>query len=150
MSPEGQGTPEVIVPKKQSYSEKKSTENPEFISQSKEVSTKDTNPNVALEKVYFDLREEIKNKDKTIQELSVELGQAREIAKNSVSVVEFKKSQFLLEESKSHMSGELSKLKKQTLGLQKKLKYEKTTNIILIAIVSIIVIVAGAWLFMSV
>jgi len=53
-----------------------------------------------LEKIYLDLRTEIKQKDDKIAELSEKLGQAQEIAKNSVSLVEFKKSQFLLEESK--------------------------------------------------
>jgi len=54
----------------------------------------------ALEKVYADLRSEIQKKDTLIQNLSLQLGEAKEIAKNSVSLVEFKKSQFLLEESK--------------------------------------------------
>jgi hypothetical protein len=58
------------------------------------------NDSIALEKIYADLRAEIQKKDTLIQTLSVQLGEATEIAKNSISLVEYKKSQFLLEESK--------------------------------------------------
>jgi hypothetical protein len=54
----------------------------------------------SLEPIYSDLREEIRKKDDVIQTLSLRLGKAEEIAKNSVSLIDYKKSQFLLEESK--------------------------------------------------
>lgn len=115
--------------KKQSYSESKSD-----FHQAKTSSTSvmDAQSRATLEKIYLDLRGEIQTKDKAIQDLSIRLGQAQEIAKNSVSLVEFKKSQFLLEESKGHIANENSSLKEQAAELTQKLKYEKTTNMILL------------------
>jgi len=103
-----------------------------FENQSETRVQKATETPAALEKIYHDLRSEIKIKDQAIQDLSLKLGQAQEIAKNSVSIVEFKKSQFLLEESKWHLSGELSELKREKEALGQKLKYEKSTNYLLI------------------
>lgn len=121
---------EVIIPKNSSYTERKNQ-----VSSEKTVDVRkqeDSASSSTLEKIYHDLRNEIKVKDHAIQDLSLKLGQAQEIAKNSVSLVEFKKSQFLLEESKGHLSGELIELKNQKQELAKKLKYEKSTNILLI------------------
>lgn len=86
------------------------------------------------------MKHDIKQKDQAIQDLSIRLGQAQEIAKNSVSLIEFKKSQFLLEESKTHIAQEASLIKKQAEELKKKLKYEKSTNYILIAFCIILMI----------
>ena len=80
---------EVIIPKSHTTEEKSSTS----------ISSSSQNSGT-LEKIYADLRSEIQKKDTLIQNLSVQLGEAKEIARNSVSLVEFKKSQFLLEESK--------------------------------------------------
>jgi hypothetical protein len=115
--------------KTQTYSESKSN-----FEQPRATSTQvmDAQSRATLEKIYLDLRGEIQTKDKAIQDLSIRLGQAQEIAKNSVSLVEFKKSQFLLEESKGHIANENSSLKDQSAELSQKLKYEKTTNMILL------------------
>jgi len=122
---------EVIIPqdKTKSYSESKS-----HFQQARTTSSEvmDAQSRATLEKIYLDLRWEIQTKDKAIQDLSIRLGQAQEIAKNSVSLVEFKKSQFLLEESKGHIAHENSALKDQADELTQKLKYEKTTNLILL------------------
>lgn len=121
---------EVIMPKNSSYTSRNNANVTE-----KSVSV-ERNENLAssatLEKIYHDMRSEIKTKDQAIQDLSIKLGQAQEIAKNSVSLIEFKKSQFLLEESKGYLSGEVSDLKTAKDELSKKLKYEKSTNILLI------------------
>lgn len=79
---------EVIIPKETPKTQPSQTPSP-----STEISG-------SLEKIYVDLRSEIQKKDHLIQNLSLQLGEAKEIAKNSISLVEFKKSQFLLEESK--------------------------------------------------
>lgn len=78
------------------------SEKTSYNAQTRETSSAvvDAQSRATLEKIYLDLRSELKAKDQTIQDLSIRLGQAQEIAKNSVSLVEFKKSQFLLEESK--------------------------------------------------
>ena len=97
------------------------------------VVTMTTNSTGSLERIYVDLREEIKKKDAAIQELSLRVWRAEEIAKNSVTLIDFKKSQFLLEESKTFLNKEVEELKIEKSDLVKKLKYEKTTNIIIIS-----------------
>lgn len=103
-----------------------------------------------LEKIYADLRSEIQKKDGIIQELSLQLWEAKEIAKNSISLIEFKKSQFLLEESKSFLSKEIDDVKEENEELQKKLQYEKSTNYILIAFVVILLISLGLIWFINI
>jgi hypothetical protein len=103
-----------------------------------------------LEKIYLDMKQDIKVKDRAIQDLSIQLGQAQEIAKNSVSLIEYKKSQFLLEESKGHLAGENTGLKEQTRELSTQLKYEKTSNYILIAFCVILVVSLGVLWFLKI
>lgn len=87
--------PEVIFRKEKVSSYTASTASTDISTAREEAQSRAT-----LEKIYLDLRQEIKQKDQAIQDLALRLGQAQEIAKNSVSVIEFKKSQLLLEESK--------------------------------------------------
>lgn len=137
---------EVIIPQeKTSYQIPK-----EPLPATHSTAVMDAQSRATLEKIYLDLRGEIKHKDQTIQDLAMKLGQAQEIAKNSVSLVEFKKSQFLLEESKTHLSGELSSLRETSQELQKKLKYEKSTNYILITFCVFLVIGLGTLWFLKI
>jgi len=151
---------EVIMPqeKKQSYTQQshsnseaqnhtsQSSQNP----QSHSTSIIDAQSRATLEKIYLDLRSEIKNKDQIILDISHKLGQAQEIAKNSVSVIEFKKSQYLLEESKWSLHQEIETLKVKESDLVNKLKYEKSTNIILIAFCLILMIGLGLLWFLKI
>lgn len=130
---------EVIVPHQETVEKKEST---------KIVSNQNTSS--ALEKVYIDLREEMKRKDSAIQELSIRLGRAEEIAKNSVSLIEFKKSQFLLEESKGFLNKEVEELREAKTELTKKLKYEKHTNIIIISILFVLLIITATIWFWNI
>jgi len=128
--------PQVIVQeKKTSYTQEKRNG-----AEASSTAVMDAQSRATLEKIYLDLRGEIQTKDKAIQDLSIKLGQAQEIAKNSVSLIEFKKSQFLLEESKWHLAGELTDLKNKEESLREQLKYEKSTNYILIAFCLLLVI----------
>lgn len=142
--------PEVIIPEKKSQNSHSYTEAKKSYTQnesSQEVMSAQSR--ATLEKIYIDLRNELQQKDKTIQDLSIRLGQAQEIAKNSVSLVEFKKSQFLLEESKDHLGQENRHLKDKNIDLASKLKYEKNTNIILIILCSLLVVGIGViWFIM--
>lgn len=103
-----------------------------------------------LEKIYEDLRNEIQKKDELIQTLSVRVWKSEEIAKNSVSLIEFKKSQFLLEESKGNLHKEIDDMEKEKNKLKKELKYEKTTNIILIVFVVLLLIIASTIWFVRI
>lgn len=102
--------------------------------------------NSSLHAIYEDLRNEIHKKDDVIQNLAIKLGQAEEIAKNSVSLIEFKKSQFLLEESKGYLSQEVDTLKSENQKLSKDLKYEKSTNTIMIFfLIALLALTAIIW-----
>lgn len=133
----GKTQQEVIIPNKEKSE--------------KIVSTKNTyKDSTILETVYSDLKEEIKEKDSVIQELSQRLWRAEEIAKNSVSLIEFKKSQFLLEESKGYLNREVDIIQDEKDKLTTELKYEKTTNIILIVFVVLLLAIATTVWFMSI
>ena len=97
----------------------------------------------SFEKVFTWLRQEIQKKDENIQNLSIKLGRMEEMLKNSVNIIDYKKSQFLLEESKNHLNKEMQDLAKQKEELQKELKYEKTTNKLLIFFLLLLLIIAG-------
>lgn len=119
-----------------------STPRQEFKVESKWVDLKD-NFRTWLDEIYTDLRNEIKEKDVLIRELSIRVGRSEEVAKNSVSLIDFKKSQFLLEESKSSLNQGLIDLEEDKKKLQWELKYQKTNNFILI--IAIVVLFAIAW-----
>lgn len=92
-----------------------------------------------LDNIYADLKSELNKKDAIIQDLSVKLWRAEEIAKNSISLVEFKKSQFLLEEWKDFLTKEVTDLKVEKNRLVKDLNYEKWTNSILMIFILILI-----------
>ena len=94
--------------------------------------------------------DEVKQKDEVIQDLSIKLWRAEEIVKNSVSMIDFKRSQMLLEDSKTHLGSAISDLKTKNEDLEKKLKYEKTTNWILIITVIVLLTIAWAVWFMNI
>ena len=101
-----------------------------------------------LDLIYNDLKDEIKRKDELIQALSVQIGRSEEIAKSSISLSEFKKSQYLLEESKFYLSNEVDDLKKEKKHLEEKLRYEKTSNVILI-VFTILLLFISAFIWFS-
>ena len=103
-----------------------------------------------LERIYEDLRGEIQKKDKIIQTLSIRVWKSEDVAKNSVSLIDFKKSQFLLEESKWSLHKEIEDIEKEKNNLKRELKYEKTTNIILIIFVVLLLVIAGTIWFVKI
>ena len=117
---------------------------------SKEIEVKTNFKTYPLDEVYYDLRNEIKQKDEVIQDLSIKLWRAEEIVKNSVSMIDFKRSQMLLEDSKTNLGSAISDLKTKNEDLEKKLKYEKTTNWILIITVIVLLTIAWAVWFMNI
>lgn len=126
------GAQEVIIPWKVEEEVRTKEQTVHNIPVTKEVGST-WNSNTLLSNIYEDLKQQINKKDEIIQTLSVRLGKAEEIAKNSISLVEFKKSQFLLEESKGFLSNEVETLKKDRSQLSKDLKYEKNTNQLMVA-----------------
>lgn len=130
-------TQEVIIPKKEEKKTKKEWKQEKI--ESSKVSVIDDNNN-SVEYIYNNLRNEIDKKDSVIQELSMRLWRAEEVAKNSISLIEFKKSQFLLEESRGYLNKEVDELNRYRRNLKLKLKHEKKTNYILLAFTIILFI----------
>jgi hypothetical protein len=128
------GKKQEIIEKKSSFkiTPLKKTEN--------EVVTKNT---LILDEIYFDLKNEIREKDKVITELSIRLWQAEEIAKNSVSLIDYKKSQFLLEESRTNLNQAIIDLESDKEWLEKELKYQKVNNIIMLVALVVLFAIAG-------
>lgn len=127
---------EIILPTKK---EKKQVEENEFIEAEEKVTTSKSLS--VLDNIYEDLKNELNKKDSIIQDLSIKLWRAEEIAKNSISLIEFKKSQFLLEESKDFLSKEVTDLKHDRNRLLRDLKYEKWTNNILMVFILILIVI---------
>jgi len=94
-----------------------------------------------FERVFNDLRSDLDKKDEKIQELSIEIWRKDELLKNSIPIIDYKKSQFLLEENKNHINSELNKLKEEKISILNKLKYEKETKMILLAILFILIVI---------
>ena len=112
--------------------------------ENKNIATKsDQNISGTLWYIYKDLKVEIQKKDELIQNLAMRVWKAEEVAKNSVSLLDFKKSQYLLEESKEWLNKNLEEIEKEKERLISELKYEKTSNIILI--VFVVLLLAIAW-----
>lgn len=116
----------------------------------KTVAKTDENVAWTLWAIYKDLKEEISKKDQLIQTLAMRVWKAEEIAKNSVSLIDFKKSQFLLEESKESLNKDLEDLEREKTKLEWELKYEKTSNIILIVFVLILLWIAWILWFIKI
>jgi len=136
----GEVKQEVIVEKKSTTT---NTNNKTQAQQEKPVVRQSENVSGTLWSIYKDLKEEIQKKDHLIQTLAMRVWKSEEVAKNSVSLLDFKKSQYLLEESKENLNKELGELEKETTRLTTELKYEKTTNIILI--IFVIILLGIAW-----
>ena len=97
---------------KTDYEETKKSQDYKVVTpvETKEIEVKSNFKNYALDKVYDDLRAEVKKKDEIIQDLSIKLWRADEIIRNSVSMIDFKRSQMLLEDSKTYMWSERNDL----------------------------------------
>ncbi len=130
---------EVIMPNKQKVENLPNSE-----------ITQNSNSTIWLTEIYKDLRQEIAKKDEIIRELATKVWRSEEIAKNSVSLMDFKKSQFLLEESKSHINNKAIELKENNNKLTSDLKHEKVTNIILIIFLIILLIISWILWFIKI
>jgi excisionase family DNA binding protein len=103
-----------------------------------------------FEKMYSGFREEVKQKDEKIQELSIRVWKAEQEKSNSIDLMEYKKVQFLSEQSKSELSSKLEKeisLNRKTID---ELKYEKNTNKLLIVFIVVLFVISGFIFFVNI
>ncbi|MDD3303036.1 MAG: helix-turn-helix domain-containing protein [Candidatus Gracilibacteria bacterium] len=136
---------EIIVPSKKVEVQKDKNN-----THKQEISQKNDSSLAVLDNIYVDLKNEIQKKDIIIQDLSIKLGRAEEIAKNSVSSSDFNKTQLLLEEGREIFEKEINNLKHEKYKLLKDLKYEKSTNTILIGFIFVLIIVGIVIWFINV
>ncbi|MDQ7009904.1 MAG: helix-turn-helix domain-containing protein [Candidatus Gracilibacteria bacterium] len=123
--------------------------------ETKEISTKENLDNFdkitkTFENIYTDLRNQIEKKDKIIQELSVNVGISQERVTQSISVSEHNRSQMLLEESKTHIAKQMTKLSDEKQKIEKDLKDERFDKKILIIFVFIFLSLAAYFWFKTV
>lgn len=91
-------------------------------------------------KIYEDLKEQIREKDEEIKNLNFQIWKMEEVVKNSISMVEFKKTQFLLEESKNSLSTDLEWAKKELEEKKKEIEKERKLNYVLISFLVVFII----------
>jgi len=103
-----------------------------------------------FDSVYSDLRSQIDKKDEIIQKLSIQVGRADEQMKHSISVSEHNKSQMLLEESRWHITAQMSSLTEDKKSLEEELKNEKFDKKVLIVFVFLLLAVSAYFFFTNV
>lgn len=113
----------------------------------KEESSKDivvkTENSRQVDFIYTDLKKIIEEKDRKIENLTYTLAKVEENLKNSITMVEFKKSQFLLEQSRESLEKDLEMEKKKNGELEVKIKKENKMSMIFVsvAIIALILLV---------
>jgi len=125
----------IITPEEQKIQEKE-------LEEKQKVAITKNQENKILDNIYEDLKTEIQKKDAKIERLSLQLWKMEEIVKNSISMIEYKKSQFLIEEKANSIKWELEKEKFEKEKLKMELSEKSKLNIILSIIVVILLIIA--------
>ena len=86
---------------------------------------------VSYKELYQDVVYKIEQKDNLIKDLSYKLGNAEAELKNSISLVEYKKTAFLLESSTNKIEQEKAQLTEIKEKLEKNLNTNKLVNLVL-------------------
>ncbi|MDD5213019.1 MAG: helix-turn-helix domain-containing protein [Candidatus Gracilibacteria bacterium] len=130
----GKVNQEIIVKSKEIKEEKEIT--------SKDIAVKTENSR-QVDFIYTDLKKIIEEKDRKIENLTYTLAKVEENLKNSITMVEFKKSQFLLEQSRESLEKDLEMEKKKNNELEVKIKKENKMSMIFVsvAIIALILLV---------
>ncbi len=126
----------VIMDEKQSSSE--------IVTSSKDIVTpKNNNATLAeIVRIYEDARSLIAEKDSTIQNLSYKLGKVESELANSVPVLEYKKTTFLLETAKSKSDTDADTLGIKIVHLESEISKR---NSALVTLVILFILVLSFW-----
>lgn len=101
---------------------------------------------VDYQDLFEDAQKRIDEKDRVIRELSYRVGQAEAELKNSVSMIEFKKTSYLLEAAKTKGDEEKAVAVKEVESIAKRLESEKTiTAILSVALAILLLGFLGMW-----
>lgn len=138
----GKSKQKIIMPDEVFTKEKISEVKPE----TKEVEVKNENSGTHIDMIYLDMKQEIQSKDMKIAELSYKLWKIEEVAKNSISISDHKKNQFLLEEAKAETQSQLNEAKNLYKRFESAYRDEKNANMILIIIsIALFVMLIALW-----
>ena len=100
-----------------------------------------------MELLYREAKESSMKKDETIRELSYRLGTAENDLKNSVPVVEFKKTTFLLETAKSRAEEDREQLQVRVRKLEDDISSGMRYNLLLALFLAfLLIVVAVLWI----
>lgn len=101
---------------------------------------------VDYQDLFEDAQKRIDEKDRVIRELSYRVGQAEAELKNSVSMIEFKKTSYLLEAAKTKGDEEKANALKEVEAVTKRLESEKNITAILAFALAILLLgFLGMW-----
>lgn len=101
---------------------------------------------VDYQDLFEDAQKRIDEKDRVIRELSYRVGQAEAELKNSVSMIEFKKTSYLLEAAKTKGDEEKANAIKEVEAVTKRLESEKNVTAILAFALAILLLgFLGMW-----
>lgn len=101
---------------------------------------------VDYQDLFEDAQKRIDEKDRVIRELSYRVGQAEAELKNSVSMIEFKKTSYLLEAAKTKGDEEKANAVKEVEAVTKRLESEKNVTAILAFALAILLLgFLGMW-----
>ncbi len=101
---------------------------------------------VDYQDLFEDAQKRIDEKDRVIRELSYRVGQAEAELKNSVSMIEFKKTSYLLEAAKTKGDEEKANAVKEVEAVTKRLESEKNITAILAFALAILLLgFLGMW-----
>ena len=101
---------------------------------------------VDYQDLFEDAQKRIDEKDRVIRELSYRVGQAEAELKNSVSMIEFKKTSYLLEAAKTKGDEEKANAMKEVEAVTKRLESEKNITAILAFALAILLLgFLGMW-----
>lgn len=101
---------------------------------------------VDYQDLFEDAQKRIDEKDRVIRELSYRVGQAEAELKNSVSMIEFKKTSYLLEAAKTKGDEEKANAVREVEAVTKRLESEKNVTAILAFALAILLLgFLGMW-----
>lgn len=99
-------------------------------------------------KLFEDEKSASERKDRIIQDLSYRVGAMEAELKNSISMIEFKKTTFLLESSKTKVEEEKTILNNKVADLQRKVSEGKTWNTALLILLIVLILLGFVgWFF---
>lgn len=103
--------------------------------------TKSIETSRSIKNLYEDTLRVIEKKDDVIKDLSYRLGKAEVELKNSIPILEYKKTTFLLESTNNKSEEEKKELTTNIENLKDKVRSQELLNIIMVWIFSILLIV---------